>query len=161
VFEEKSVSTFIGVVNMEAWMQYWVTKNALRGNMFFLYVMDKKYRRLQYISKASMSSVRVDTLISSTQKLKLMRENRQSTYTLQHPRSRAAREKGANTAKEKGANVNIMSGGTNKASARIWTRDLCLWYHVTLTSSTQKLKLMKEGGQSTYTLQQVPQGKTT
>jgi hypothetical protein len=87
--------------------------------MFFLYVMDKKYRRLQYISKASMSSVRVDTLISSTQKLKLMRENRQSTYTLQHPRSRAAREKGANTAKEKGANVNIMSGGTNKASARI------------------------------------------
>jgi hypothetical protein len=52
-------------------------------------------------------SVRVDALTSSTQKLKLMGECSQSTYTLQHPHSRAAREKGANAAKEKGANVEI------------------------------------------------------
>jgi hypothetical protein len=41
----------------------------------------------------SVFCVRVDTLTSSTQKLKLMREGSQSTYTLQHPHSRAARER--------------------------------------------------------------------
>jgi hypothetical protein len=46
-------------------------------------------------------------LTNSTQKLKLMGEGSQSTYTLQHPHSRAAREKGANAAREKGANVEI------------------------------------------------------
>jgi hypothetical protein len=40
--------------------------------------------------------IRVDALTSSTQKLKLMKEDRQFTYTLQHPYSRAAREKDAN-----------------------------------------------------------------
>jgi hypothetical protein len=38
--------------------------------------------------------------------------------------------------------------------ARIRTRDLWLWYHIELhapTSSTQKLKLMRKGGQFTYT----------
>jgi hypothetical protein len=40
--------------------------------------------------------VRVDTLTSSNQMLKLMREGSQSIYTLQHPHSRAAREKGTN-----------------------------------------------------------------
>jgi hypothetical protein len=34
-----------------------------------------------------------------------MREGSQSTYTLQYPHSRAAIEKGANTAREKGANT--------------------------------------------------------
>jgi hypothetical protein len=43
-----------------------------------------------------MTSVRVDALTSSTQKLKLMGEGSQSNYTLQHPHSLAAREKGAN-----------------------------------------------------------------
>jgi hypothetical protein len=38
----------------------------------------------------------VDALTSSTQKLKLIGEGSQSTYTLQHPHSRAARGKGAN-----------------------------------------------------------------
>jgi hypothetical protein len=38
--------------------------------------------------------IRVDALTSSTQKLKLLGEVRQSTYTLQHPHSRALREKG-------------------------------------------------------------------
>jgi hypothetical protein len=38
--------------------------------------------------------VRVDTLISSIQKLNLMRKGRQSTYTLEHP-TRAAGEKDA------------------------------------------------------------------
>jgi hypothetical protein len=51
--------------------------------------------------------VTMDALTNSTQKLKLMREGSQSTYTLQHPHSRAAREKGANAAREKGANVEI------------------------------------------------------
>jgi hypothetical protein len=51
--------------------------------------------------------VRMDALTSSTQKLKLMGEGSQSTYTLQQPHSRAAREKGANAAREKGANVEI------------------------------------------------------
>jgi hypothetical protein len=51
--------------------------------------------------------VRMDALTSSTQKLKLMEEGSQSTYTLQHPHSRATREKGANAAREKGANVEI------------------------------------------------------
>jgi hypothetical protein len=66
--------------------------------------------------------VRVDALTSSTQKLKLMRQGSQSTYTLQHPHSRAAREKGANAAREKDTNMKIngwRAGGTNKASARI------------------------------------------
>jgi hypothetical protein len=40
--------------------------------------------------------VRVNSLTSSTQKLKLLGEGSQSTYTLQHPHSHAAREKGAN-----------------------------------------------------------------
>jgi hypothetical protein len=35
-------------------------------------------------------------LTSSTQKLKLLGEGRQFTCTLQHPHSRATREKGAN-----------------------------------------------------------------
>jgi hypothetical protein len=47
-------------------------------------------------SKPSLHTVRVDTLTNSTQKLKLTREGSQSTYTLQHPHSREAREKGAN-----------------------------------------------------------------
>jgi hypothetical protein len=42
------------------------------------------------------ATVRMDALTSSSQKLKLMGEGSQSTYTLQHPHSRAAREKGAN-----------------------------------------------------------------
>jgi hypothetical protein len=54
-----------------------------------------------------MSTVRVDTLTSSTQKLKLMGEGSQSTYTLQHSHSRVTREKGTNTAREKGANMEI------------------------------------------------------
>jgi hypothetical protein len=40
------------------------------------------------------------------------------------------------------------------APARIRTRDLWLWYHIELhapTSSTQKLKLIRKGGQFTYT----------
>jgi hypothetical protein len=43
-------------------------------------------------------SVRVDALTSSSQKLKLLLlgERRKSTYTLQHPHSRAAKEKEAN-----------------------------------------------------------------
>jgi hypothetical protein len=49
----------------------------------------------------------LESLTSSTQKLKLMGEGSQSTYTLQHPHSRAAREKGANTAREKATNVEI------------------------------------------------------
>jgi hypothetical protein len=40
--------------------------------------------------------VRLNSLTSSTQKLKLLGEGSQSTYTLQHPHSHAAREKGAN-----------------------------------------------------------------
>jgi hypothetical protein len=48
----------------------------------------------------------VDALTTSTQKIKLLGENRQSTYTLQRPHSRAAREKCAN--------VEIRGGGTNK-----------------------------------------------
>jgi hypothetical protein len=40
--------------------------------------------------------VEVDALNSSTQKLKLMEEDSQFTYTLQHLHSRAAREKNAN-----------------------------------------------------------------
>jgi hypothetical protein len=37
--------------------------------------------------------VRVDVLTSSTQKLKLLGEGMQFTYTLQHPHSRVARER--------------------------------------------------------------------
>jgi hypothetical protein len=51
--------------------------------------------------------VRVDALTSSTQKLQLMGEGSQSTYTLQHPHSCVSREKGASTVKEKGTNVKI------------------------------------------------------
>jgi hypothetical protein len=52
-----------------------------------------------------------------------------------------------------------MGRDTNKASARIQTRDLWFCYHVrvdALTSSTQKLRLMGEGNQSTYTLHHPP-----
>lgn len=40
--------------------------------------------------------VRVDKLTNSTQKLKLLEEGSQFNYTLQHPDSRAVKEKGTN-----------------------------------------------------------------
>jgi hypothetical protein len=43
-----------------------------------------------------LTDVRVNALTSLNQKLKLLGEERQSTYTLQHPHSRATREEGAN-----------------------------------------------------------------
>jgi hypothetical protein len=49
----------------------------------------------------------MDALTISTQKFKLVEEGSQSTYTLQHPHSRAAREKDANAASEKGVNAEI------------------------------------------------------
>jgi hypothetical protein len=53
----------------------------------------------------------VDALTSSTQKLKLLRKGRQSTYTLQHSHSRAAREKGTNVEiKETGAQMKTLPG---------------------------------------------------
>jgi hypothetical protein len=48
-------------------------------------------------------------------------EGSKSTYTLQHPYSRAAREKGANV-EIKGRRA----GDTNKASTKIRTQDLWL-----------------------------------
>jgi hypothetical protein len=45
--------------------------------------------------------VRVHELTNSTQKFKLMGEGSQSTYTLQHPHSRAAKEKGTNAIRER------------------------------------------------------------
>jgi hypothetical protein len=55
-------------------------------------------------------TVKVGVLTSSTQKLKLMEEVSQSTYTLQHPHSRAIR-KDANEAREKCANMKINGWG--------------------------------------------------
>jgi hypothetical protein len=60
-----------------------------------------------WIIKLDVQYVRVDALISSTQKFKLIGEGSQSTYTLQYPYSRATREKDTNTTREKGAHVEI------------------------------------------------------
>ena len=46
----------------------------------------------KHIRNCLVKDVRVDALTSSTQKLKLMGQGSLSTYTLQHPHSRAARE---------------------------------------------------------------------
>jgi hypothetical protein len=48
------------------------------------------------VSSMVLFCVRVDILINSTQKLNLTREGNQFTYTLQHPHSRAVREKDVN-----------------------------------------------------------------
>jgi hypothetical protein len=52
----KDVSTISDLVNVEAWMQHWVTEKNTEGFLFFLYIMDLKYQKLQYISKASVES---------------------------------------------------------------------------------------------------------
>jgi hypothetical protein len=62
--------------------------------------------RHQYLSTNNSTSVRVDALTSSTQKLKLMGEGSQSTCTLQHT-PRVQPEKKAQTQPERGANVEI------------------------------------------------------
>jgi hypothetical protein len=54
-----------------------------------------------YLSALVMDEIVRVPLTNSTQKLKLMGEGSQSTYTLQHPHSRAAREKGAKATRER------------------------------------------------------------
>jgi hypothetical protein len=56
--------------------------------LYYNYVTEFKFT-----SHGTLIIVRVDTLTRSTQKLKLVGEGSQSTYTLQHPHSRAVRER--------------------------------------------------------------------
>jgi hypothetical protein len=82
---------------------------------------------------------------SWTQKFKLMRKGAQFTYTLTLPLTCRLSQ---------AAYVDIVIILIN-APVRIRTRDLWPWYHIELhapTSSTQKFKLMRKGGQFTYTL---------